>query len=308
MLRRIWHGSGFVSIIDRPEEALSGVLGQDSDEQAEEKHSVDLENSRFWSELCGTQLAESLGIYDDSIESLNRFDRWYFDTYPYLLPWLDLEDLKSHSILEVGLGYGSVSEVIALTGSRFSGLDIYSGPVVMANHRLANHGLDATARTGSILDPPFKPNAFDRVIAIGSLHHTGDLESAIRNFFSLLRQGGELFFMVYYAYSYRQYETDREALLEYSSLEESGYRGVMSRKDADARAKYDKNKKGEGAPHTDFISKTSVEWLCRNFESCDVQIKNIGSDPPFTGIDRSKLLETSWSEKVGLDMYVRVKK
>lgn len=41
-------------------------------------------NSKFWDELCGTNIAKVLGISDDSAESLHLFDKWFFDFYPYL--------------------------------------------------------------------------------------------------------------------------------------------------------------------------------------------------------------------------------
>ena len=45
---------------------------------------IDSQNSEFWNELCGTQLAHSLGITDFSAPSLEKFDRYYLAMYPYL--------------------------------------------------------------------------------------------------------------------------------------------------------------------------------------------------------------------------------
>ena len=58
---------------------------------------IDAKNSTFYNELCGTPLANSLGIIDDSPESLKRYDEYYFGVYPYLKDYVleeDLEDLK----------------------------------------------------------------------------------------------------------------------------------------------------------------------------------------------------------------------
>ncbi len=88
---------------------------------------IDANNASFWSELCGTHLARTVGVEDASAQSLARFDRAYLDIYPYLeryLPW------RSHErLLEIGLGYGTVGQLLAQRGLDYHGLDISPGPV-----------------------------------------------------------------------------------------------------------------------------------------------------------------------------------
>ena len=45
---------------------------------------IDAENSAFWTTLCGTNFAKTIGVSDDLPASLKRFDDWYFAFYPYL--------------------------------------------------------------------------------------------------------------------------------------------------------------------------------------------------------------------------------
>lgn len=136
-------------------------------------------NSDFWNELCGTTLARYLGITDSSKESLAKFDNWYFDFYPYLFDHIPFDSLKGKDVLEVGLGYGTVSQRLAESGANYIGLDVAAGPVDMVNHRLDQKGLSGEARQGSILEPPFATDSFDAIVAIGCLHHTGNLKLAI---------------------------------------------------------------------------------------------------------------------------------
>ena len=84
-------------------------------------------------------------------------------------------------MLEVGLGYGTVSQKLAQCGAIYTGLDIAEGPVSMVNHRLSSNNLNGSASQGSILAPPFETESFDAIIAIGCLHHTGDLSRALIN-------------------------------------------------------------------------------------------------------------------------------
>ena len=65
---------------------------------------VDQRNAEFWNELCGTGLAQSIGITDRSPESLRRFDDSYFGIYPYLMDYVTPHALAGKKVLEIGLG------------------------------------------------------------------------------------------------------------------------------------------------------------------------------------------------------------
>ena len=103
--------------------------------------SIDERNVAFWDELCGTSQARQLGVTDSSPESLEKFDAWYFELYPYLFDHVPLEQLVDRDVLEIGLGYGSLSQKIAEGGARYVGLDIATGPVEMVRHRLRQAAL-----------------------------------------------------------------------------------------------------------------------------------------------------------------------
>src|ERR1044071_2904049 len=141
---------------------------------------TDTKNVAFWNELCGTHLATQLGITDSSPASLKRFDRWFFDFYPYVFEHVPLSELSGKDVLEVGLGYGSLSQKIVESGARYCGLDIAPGPVEMVRHRLRQSGLAGSAEQGSILAAPFRNESFDRIITIGCLHHTGNMEKSLQ--------------------------------------------------------------------------------------------------------------------------------
>jgi len=260
-------------------------------------------NAEFWNELCGTQLAEFLGIKNSAPESLKRFDDWYFNFYPYLENHIQFDALAGKRVLEVGLGYGSVAQRIAEHRARYFGLDIAAGPVGMVRHRLEQAGLSGMVAQGSILNPPFEPETFDVVIAIGCLHHTGDLRRAIHQCRRLLKEGGRLIFMVYYAYSYRRWMSAPFGNLAYLLREIAGVRDVVGASHKSERGAYDKNIKGEAAPHTDWISKRSLAGMCSDFSSFLPTLENIDSEPPFRLWSRERLLRTRIPSFLGLDLY-----
>lgn len=269
---------------------------------------VSKKNAVFWTELCGSQLARKIGVTDSSLESLQRFDKWYFDFYPYLKTHIPFEDLRGKDVLEVGLGYGTVSQHLAEHGVCYHGLDIAEGPVSMVNHRLQQNGLSGKAVQGSILEPPFENESFDVIVAIGCLHHTGDLERAISQCHRLLRSNGKLIFMVYYAYSYRRWIQAPIQTLHYLLSEIMGGRRVVGNSDSWHRSAYDKNSAGVGAPHTDWISRKSLAFLCREYKVFQPRLENIDSAPPFQKWSRSQLLKSGIPRFVGLDLYATATK
>jgi SAM-dependent methyltransferase len=272
------------------------------------QENISSKNSDFWNELCGSQLAKSLGIMDSSKESLEKFDDWYFDFYPYLFEHIPFEQLKKRDVLEIGLGYGTVSQRLAEVGAIYTGLDIAEGPVSMVNHRLAQSGLQGRAIQGSILDPEFAPESFDSIVAIGCLHHTGNLKQAIDECWKLLRPGGTLIFMVYYAYSYRRFRMAPVTSFRNLVKELMGYRGVVGSSADRERAAYDAGSDGVAAPHTDWISVRSLHDICGKFSGFSAKIENIDQEPPFQLTPRKKLLETRWPKLIGLDLYATATK
>jgi SAM-dependent methyltransferase len=266
-------------------------------------NNINAANEVFWNELCGTQLAHSLGIHDSSPESLKRFDDWYFDFYPYLAKHIPFGGVNGAKVLEIGLGYGTVCQRLAESGAHYTGLDIAEGPVAMAQHRLRAVKAHGDAIQGNILNPPFLPESFDIIVAIGCLHHTGDLRSALNSCYKLLKPRGRMVFMVYYAYSYRRWWKSRAATLKYLLLELGGYRGVAVDSNSTDRAAYDTSSAGEAAPHTDWISKKSIRKFCKKFGSINCTLENIEQEPPFLDYSRNSLLKTHWPRLCGLDLY-----
>ena len=55
---------------------------------------TDAQNASFWNELCGTQMAQHLGVTDSSPASLKKFDDWYFAFYPYLATHIPFHEMQ----------------------------------------------------------------------------------------------------------------------------------------------------------------------------------------------------------------------
>src|SRR5205814_4952916 len=98
--------------------------------------------------------------------------------------------LSRKRVLEIGLGYGTLGQLIATRGADYHGADIASEPVGMMRQRLSWLGLpkDQVVQA-SVLELPFADGAFDYVYSIGCLHHTGDLERSVQEVYRVLAPG-----------------------------------------------------------------------------------------------------------------------
>lgn len=268
--------------------------------------SVDQHNQLFWNELCGTQLAKSLGVTDSSPASLKRFDDWYMGFYPYLFRHVRFEQLRGKDVLEVGLGYGTISQKIAEAGARYHGLDIAEGPVRMVEHRLRQNNLKGEAQRGSILEGPYPDESFDHVIAIGCYHHTGNLQRALDETRHILRPGGRAMVMVYNAYSYRRWLLWPRSTLCYFCWDKFGA-GTPATASADERAGYDTDSSGNAAPETVFVSAGRIRKMTSQWNKCQVYRENIGAESLLARFDRGFLL-TTFGPIMGLDLYCHLQK
>jgi SAM-dependent methyltransferase len=256
---------------------------------------IDRQNASFWSELCGSGLARSLGITGDEPDTLERFDAAYFGFYPYLKGYVDRFDLSGRDVLEIGLGYGTLGQYIAERGAVYHGLDIAPTPVEMMRHRLRLLGQegDERVRQGSALESPWPGATFDAVYSIGCLHHTGDLERAVTEVHRVLRPGGSAVVMLYNRHSARRLRA-----------------GLRARSAAAIRGSYDRNAGGEPAPHTDFTSRREARRLFGAFSRVQINGENLDA-PTFRGrtvVSRERALRTPLPRLLGLDLYIVAQK
>jgi SAM-dependent methyltransferase len=265
----------------------------------EAQERVDRRNAEFWDELCGTALARELGITDASPESLERFDAAYLDFYPYLEPYLPHPRSPGEALLEMGLGYGTVSQVLAERGFDYRGLDIAEGPVRMVQARLDMLGFDDPERRvmqGSALAIPHPDASFDQVVTIGCLHHTGDAARAVSEVHRVLRPGGRALVMVYNRRSYRRFKAALRGL-------PGRLRGAQADEE-EMRGSYDRNVEGEAAPATEYFSKGEARQMFGDFARVRIRSENFDSIAPLgRQVDRGRML--GWPARLaGLDLYI----
>ena len=212
--------------------------------------------------------------------------------------------MRHAEVLEVGLGYGTVAQRLAESCATYQGLDVAAGPVQMVNHRLRTNGLSGSASQGSVLAAPFEDEKFDYVVAIGCFHHTGDVQRAVDESWRMLKAGGQLIFMVYYAYSYRRWCSAPVATLNSLGRERFSWRFQLQQA-ARERAAYDANATGTAAPITEFLSKRALSRICKRFTDVDMTLENASPEGMFRSFSRETLIASPLSRYAGLDVYLR---
>jgi SAM-dependent methyltransferase len=257
----------------------------------ETQQTIDRSNAEFWDTLCGWNMAVAAGITGRDPGDLRRFDQLYLSQYPYLERYVPAL-LSGKKVLEVGLGYGTLGQVIAERGADYTGADIAAGPVALMRERLKALELpEENAVQASVLELPFEDGAFDHVYSIGCLHHTGDLPRSVSEVHRVLKPGGRALVMLYNRHSLRRIAF--------------GLRDRLSLSGDDAEEKmrqlYDAHQSGEPAPHTDFVSKADVRRLFDDFARVQIDVQNF--DGFRWGIRREWFLG-NLARVVGLDLYI----
>ncbi|MBC9883516.1 class I SAM-dependent methyltransferase [Bradyrhizobium sp. INPA01-394B] len=267
---------------------------------------LDADNRQFWQHVCGTKAAKLYGFDGDDAQSIGNFDRWFFDYYPYLRRFIPFNQLAGRRVLEIGLGYGSVSEALSRAGAILTGLDISPGPVNWLRHRLSLSGTPGEAVEGSALAIPFPDESFDYVVTIGCLHHTGDLMKSISEVHRVLRKGAGATIMVYSATSHLRW-------LKYPTDTFRYVRSVASGSDKplplgkDGRAEFDADPDGNIAPEVVVVSKTALARMLRPFSVQKIHRANVPDHPIIGRIPRAWRLESE-GRIFGTDLYAIVKK
>lgn len=220
--------------------------------------SADSANAEFWNYLCGTNAATYMGFDLDSRDGVGQFDSWYMGFYPYLQSYIDHATDKTQSCLEVGIGLGTVSRYLSRKIDELSALDVAPQPCIFLQKSLEGEKINLHTINTSILDGKVSRKngeSFDCVIAIGSLHHSGNLNLALDNLVNSVKPGGKILVMVYNEFSLYRLVKNPLRFCQRFAASKFGQRHTWSESDGPVRGVNDSNDEGIPAPHTAYSSK-----------------------------------------------------
>jgi len=108
---------------------------------------------------------------------------------------IDASSLTGRTVIEMGCGMGKYVKAMAQHAALAVGLDLsHSLERARENTR---HLPNVLLVQGNILEPPFRPGAFDYVYSVGVLHHTPDCRMAFKRSAALVAPGGRLSVWLY---------------------------------------------------------------------------------------------------------------
>ena len=210
------------------------------------------DNSIYWNEPCGIVQADRMKLSIQHGEDFKEYDQWYLDFYPYLLSYLEKLDLNNKVCLEIGIGMGTISRVLAKSVQQLDLVDVAAEPLQLAKRAFSGLNNVKFFET-SIFE--FQPNyKYDCVVAIGSLHHTGDFVRAIQKAEDLVKPGGKILVMAYYLFQPRRIILKPLDSMKKFLLTRSVETYVFYEKSWLLRRRLDQNRNGEAPPSTELIS------------------------------------------------------
>ena len=108
-------------------------------------------------------------------------------------------------VLEIGCGIGTDGAQFARAGADYTGIDLTQAAIDLARERFASSGLPGDFRVSDAENLDFPDDSFDLVYSHGVLHHTPDIEAAVREIHRVLKPGGRAMVMLYHrgSYNYR---------------------------------------------------------------------------------------------------------
>jgi SAM-dependent methyltransferase len=157
----------------------------------------------FWQEHpCGSKFSDAeIGTREffDRVEQHRYEKEWHIPTAA------DFASTRGLRVLEIGCGVGTDGLQFARAGAIYTGVDLTEAAVGLARKNFASANVPGEFRMSDAENLDFADESFDIVYSHGVLHHTPDIEAAVREVHRVLKPGGRAIVMLYHrgSYNYR---------------------------------------------------------------------------------------------------------
>lgn len=115
--------------------------------------------------------------------------------------YVDFDALAGKDVLEVGCGSGFAAQLFAEAGARVTAVDLTDWAIETTRARFAAFRLAGEIRQADAERLPFDDASFDLVFSWGVIHHTTNMDQALRELVRVCRPGGEIVLMLYHRHS-----------------------------------------------------------------------------------------------------------
>jgi len=126
---------------------------------------------------------------------------------PHIIDFANFKEYNGKDVLEVGCGIGTAAQSFIENGANYTGIDLSDRSIEIAKQRLNIFNLNGTLFQANIEElNNIENKEFDLIYSFGVLHHTPNIEIAMRNIFKMLKVGGEFKLMLYAKNSLKNFE------------------------------------------------------------------------------------------------------
>lgn len=157
----------------------------------------------FWqAHPCGTKFSDAeIG----TPEFFARVEAHRYEKEWHIPAAADFQNTRGLRVLEIGCGMGTDGAQFAKAGAIYTGIDLTDAAVELARKRFQVSGLKGEFHVADAERLDFPDASFDLVYSHGVLHHTPDIEAAVREIHRVLKPGGRAMVMLYHrgSYNYR---------------------------------------------------------------------------------------------------------
>jgi len=157
----------------------------------------------FWqAHPCGTKFSDAeIGTREffERVEAHRYEKEWHIPTAA------DFANAHGLKVLEIGCGLGTDGAQFAKAGADYTGVDLTDAAIELARKRFELCGLKGRFQVADAENLEFPDESFEVVYSHGVLHHTPDINAAVREIHRVLKPGGRAIVMLYHrgSYNYR---------------------------------------------------------------------------------------------------------
>jgi ubiquinone/menaquinone biosynthesis C-methylase UbiE len=149
---------------------------------------------------------KEVGFEQFTKEFYREIDKRFFSEAEEYMPWketpfdflIDFDSLRGKDVLEIGVGSGSHTGLLAQYARSLTGIDITDYAVKSTSERMRCFELHATILRMDAERMEFNDNTFDFIWTWGAIHHSSDTRQVLSEMKRVLRPGGCAITMVYH--------------------------------------------------------------------------------------------------------------
>ncbi len=157
----------------------------------------------FWqAHPCGTKFTDA---ETGTREFFERIQQHRFEKEWHIPEAANFAGAKGLHVLEIGCGIGTDGLQFAKAGAVYTGVDLTQAAVELARKNFSSAGVRGELRVADAEHLEFSDESFDVVYSHGVLHHTPDIQAAVKEIHRVLKPGGRVIVMLYHrgSYNYR---------------------------------------------------------------------------------------------------------